>query len=453
MPYYKEIYLDGIEESEYRAYNKDTGFTAQHNRCIAPAKVVKINTFRSRPSTKAVTVQEVPETVADPYGYFLTSGRDHKWEKALKARGMDVSSMEPDRGHSFKLESWLRSRGVSYTETYAVNGVYSFENVWHPTDFAYASSTADTSAKEYWGKAAPRSEVFDAGVFAGELREGLPKLVPELLKGKAGFFKSAGSDYLNVQFGWKPFLSDLQNAARALSEATQWVTTPIGPIHRTRGRKLDIAPVSVNTGGWGLNGPVMGHFPSFISSQERTAIFDSLGTDRRDSVAGGINQWFLGSKVHLQEKQTWFEGNFFLLPKVGFDPSNFLDRLTALVDTNITPSTLWELAPWSWLVDWFSHVGDSLSLAETLADDRVHAQYAYGMETYKSFSYWDGRFAAYGNGYVHSGPTFPSGSSELYIRKERVRANPYGFIAGGKASLNEGQNAILLALGLTKIGR
>jgi len=454
MPYYKEIYLDGIEESSFQGVYKPTGAISPDYRSVAPAKVDKLLTYRTYLSKKAVMVEEVPEYIADPYGYFLTSARDTKWESAIKARGMDVSSMEPDRGHAFKSERWQRTGGIDFTETYAVNTAYSFKNVWTSPAFAYAGSTADATSKLLWSRAAPRSEVFDAAVFAGELREGLPRLVPELLKGKANFFKSAGSDYLNVQFGWKPFLNDLQNAARALADATSWVTKPIGPIHRSRGTKVEIAPVSVASPVQGMQvAPTWGYLPAFLTVAEQREIHRVLGYDYSKSGGGGVNQSFTGNRVHLQERTTWFEGNFFLLPKVGFDPQNFYDRLTALVDLNVTPSTLWELAPWSWLVDWFSHVGDSLTLAEQLADDRVHAQYAYGMETYRSFSFYDGKFSFRNNGYVHSGSTFQDGCSELYIRKERVRANPFGFIAGGTAALNEGQNAILLALGLTKIGR
>jgi len=368
---------------------------------------------------------------------------------------MDLASMGPDTGHPFKSERFSRSKGFSWTEKSGSTAQYDFQNIWiSPSQGAYAVSTADSTAKELWAKAAPRPEVFDLGVFAGELREGLPSVIPSLIKGKVNFFKSLGSDYLNVQFGWIPFLNDLQNAGRALAEATHWVAKPNGPIHRTRTKKVTIAPVTTPESSK-LYSPLWGHMPAFVSATEQTAIRAAGGFTGTNSPGGGVTSVrFTGNRVRLQTRSSWFEGNFFLLPKVGFDPNSFLSRLDALVDSRITPSTLWELSPWSWLIDWFSHVGDSLGLAEVLADDRIHAQYGYGMETYTDLSYFDGTMVSSFPTLVLAG-SVPSGSgmSELYVRKERVRANPFGFIAGGGAALTESQSAILLALGLTKIGR
>jgi hypothetical protein len=447
MPYYKEIYTHEPRVSSYRLNSgtPQSAFTA--------LKFDKVSTFRTRPTGKADYISEVSEMAADPYGYFLIGARDTKWKESATARSIDLSVMEPDTGHPFKSERFTRSDGFTWVEkNNSGSNRHYFDNCWISPRFPYANSTADATAKELWGKAAPQPEIFNLGTFAGELREGLPRLVPELLKGKVNFFKSTGSDYLNVQFGWIPFLNDLQNAARALAEATLWVHKPIGPIHRSRGKKVQIAPVNQGETGQ-VYAPIWGYIPSFLSPQETSAMLTARGETSYQGSSGVTSFRFTGNRVHLQTRTSWFEGNFFLLPKIGFDPSNYFSRLDALVDTKITPATLWELAPWSWLIDWFSHVGDSLTLAETLADDRIHAQYGYGMETYTSLAYFDGTLSPAIPANIVGGTT-PSGSfSELYVRKERVRANPFGFIAGGDAALSESQSAILLALGLTKIGR
>jgi len=454
MPYYKEIYVREPRDCVYRNTYVPANSVSEQ-KAFTALKIDKVQTYRSRPSNKAVVVSEVTETAADPYGYFLTSARDNKWKESAAARSIDLASMGPDTGHPFKSERFTRSEGFTWTEkSNSGNNRYLFQNAWiSPATSVYAGSTADVSAKELWGRAAPRPEIFDAGVFAGELREGLPRLVPELLKGKVNFFKSTGSDYLNVQFGWIPFLNDLQNAARALAEATLWVHKPIGPIHRTRSKQVSIAPVNTTESNMAY-APFWGTMPSYLSATELSAIRTAHGYTSSQAGGGVTTLYFSGDRVRLQTRKSWFEGNFFLLPKIGFDPSNYWSRLDALVSTKITPSTLWELSPWSWLIDWFSHVGDSLRLAETLADDRIHAQYGYGMETYTCLDYFDGTMRSYNPANV-TGGNFPSGRmmSELYVRKERVRANPFGFIAGGGAALTESQSAILLALGLTKIGR
>jgi hypothetical protein len=138
------------------------------------------------------------------------------------------------------------------------------------------------------------------------------------------------------------------------------------------------------------------------------------------------------------EQKNWFDANFFLLPKLGYDPNSYMSRLDSLVNVRLTPAVLWELSPWSWLVDWGLRIGDALDTAERLADDRVHAQYAYGMSHTKVRQHTTNAY----NSMAH-----------MYERKERVRANPYGFKVGGFAGLNTWQQSILLALGLTKTRR
>jgi hypothetical protein len=269
--------------------------------------------------------------------------------------------------------------------------------------------------------------VFDAAQFFGELREGLPGIVPSLLKGKISFFKDLGSDYLNVEFGWKPFISDLQNAAKALLEAQQSISQPYGPVHRYREVEL---PLSSSTEGRVLSSIGFGgNIPWIASMKDVQRVYPSYG------MAEGY-ETFRRTVTTTVERRSWFESNFFLLPKIGYDPTSYISRLDSLVNAKLTPAVLWELAPWSWLVDWGLRIGDALETAERLADDRVHAQYAYGMQHTKVRQ-------------LHDVESIMSAAS-LHERKERVRANPYGFKVGGFAGLNTWQQSILLALGLTK---
>jgi len=391
----------------------------------------RITTFRSGSPKGSFSSNIVDDSQADPYAYFLNSTRDSKFTDALSARGMDLTPMPPDRGHAFTLERkrqlW-RGNGSWTTSPY----------VWTVKGWTYSGSLSapvsnlDTWAYQQWGRLAPTSVVFDAAQFFGELREGLPSVVPSLLKGKISFFKDLGKDYLNVEFGWKPFLSDLQNAAKALLNAQTALSRPYGPVHRSSTVEY---PDTSDYGEGTRNGSILlQDVPTYLTSSEISKAYPG------GLLPAGYTSLGLGISTYTTQKN-WFEANFFLLPKIGYDPSDFVSRLDSLVNTRITPSVLWELTPWSWLVDWGLRIGDALQTAERLADDRVHAQYAYGMR----------HTTVRRHAKVIENPrNLNLSSATLLEKKERVRANPYGFKVGGYSGLNAWQQSILLALGLTK---
>lgn len=431
MPYYSELSVREPRAVSVFSTYTPTASTSPLLRGIDFDEWTRLVTFRSGAPKGNLKNATLVDYQVDKYAYFLESSRDRKFESALRARGMDLTKMPPDTGHPFTLERYRHLwRGTGRI----VRGSYVYDvKGWINPTFSVSvpmpsipASSVDTFAFQSWGRMAPTSEMFDAGQFLGELREGLPSIVPSLLKGKIAFFKDLGSDYLNVEFGWKPFLNDLQNAWKALQSAQQSISRPFGPVHRYREVETPLSTTQTD----GLSSiSVSGNpFGSSITDAEIKRYYPTFNT------AGGW-EVFNRSTTTFVEQKNWFEANFFLLPKLGYDPSSFMSRLDSLVNTRITPSLLWELAPWSWLVDWGLKIGDALDTAERLADDRVHAQYAYGMSHTKVRQH-------------HTISSFSAAA--MYERKERVRANPYGFKVGGYAGLNTWQQSILLALGLTK---
>jgi len=443
MPYFREVSVDLPVYPTVKQTYIPTGAVSYLAGGLDFDRWTRLTTYRSGKPKGNLTNVELVDQQVDKYAYFLESSRDRKFESALRARGFDLTPMPPDKGHPFNLErfTWLwRGRGrVTRTGYYHwdVNGWAPLQATSLSADPAMPASDVDLFAYQSWGRVAPTSEVFDAAQFFGELREGLPSFTSSLLKGKVSFFKDLGSDYLNVEFGWKPFISDLQNAARALLSAQESISQPYGPVHRYREVEapmeasfVDDTNVSISLGG---------NPPSFVPFETVKKAYPDFGNP------GGWNS-FRQDQVILVDKRSWFEGNFFLLPKLGYDPSSYLSRLDSLVNVKLTPAVLYELAPWSWLIDWGLRIGDALQTAESLADDRVHAQYAYGMCHTKVRRT---QTAVSGRGTVQG----PLSAASLYERKERVRANPYGFKVGGFAGLNTWQQSILLALGLTKTRR
>jgi len=176
--------------------------------------------------------------------------------------------------------------------------------------------------------------------------------------------------------------------------------------------------------------------------------FEAHLSDRTTATARttGIVQW--SEKTTVKRS---IEGEFVYIPKAGFDPSKYFDRLETLMSFDITPSVLWNLQPWTWLVDWASDIGGSIASMEAAVSNRVLSTYLYAMETTRvktrfSAAAIQGRFS----NDTYYGPSYHQ-SEYSYTRKRRIRANPFGFNGSPNSHLTGEQGAILGALGLTRL--
>lgn len=143
---------------------------------------------------------------------------------------------------------------------------------------------------------------------------------------------------------------------------------------------------------------------------------------------------------------------------LGFDPSDYLSRLNQLVNIKLTPEVLWELAPWSWLIDWNLRIGDTIAANELAANDLLVMHYGYAMEktTMRDLLVLDTSAnpsslppGTYGSAWQNLPKSYSYVATTEY--KRRLRANPFGFRTGGTSALSVGQLSILGALGLTRL--
>jgi hypothetical protein len=143
--------------------------------------------------------------------------------------------------------------------------------------------------------------------------------------------KVAGGLWLENSFGWQPLLNDVKNAVEAYERLTN---SPAN--HRiisvgdtdSKDRRTEAASVGF---GDGLTHPLGGVYFKYIL------------VDAKESMIirykGGI--------IVSTEATKWDNAALF-----GFTPSEFVP-------------TAWELLPWSFLIDYFSNIGDVLSAAVT----------------------------------------------------------------------------------------
>jgi len=302
------------------------------------------------------------------------------------------------------------------------------------------SNTGDVSdyGAAGWNKFRPTNSGAQIGVALGEIRE-IPRMLRTTAKGFHDLWRSMGGNlksfgpknvanhWLNTQFGWFPFLSDL----RDFYDITKNLDTRLKQLRRDNGR-------------WIRRGGTVRK-----SAETEVVLNDSTTVGFWPSLAPGL---YAGSPpgsrmvTRLNEQRIWFRGAFrYWIPG---KPDSWQWRARAvaqLYGLQPSPSLLWELTPWSWLIDWCADAGDAIANLSSILFDNLCAKYAYVMGTTAQTVTFYGRINSV------NGPMSESWTASL-VRKSRVPASPFGFgLTGGDFSAR--QWSILSALGLTRMGR
>lgn len=232
-----------------------------------------------------------------------------------------------------------------------------------------------------WKRLRPEIEKAGMGVFLAEARD-LPKMMRNLsgafhekwlalggqLRPNAMQPKNVANEFLNVQFGWKPFVSDLQkfydvyqNSAEYMRQLrrdnNQWVK-------RVRRNKIIESETII---------PCVQPFRVQPANDYRIdRIFTTSGQARLI-----IRQW----------TYVWYEGVFkYYRPEFDIggelhqnDVMGNLSRISTILGLRINPSVVYKATPWSWLVDWFTNVGDTIDRAVDQYQDSIVSKYMYLM--------------------------------------------------------------------------
>jgi hypothetical protein len=284
---------------------------------------------------------------------------------------------------------------------------------------------------------APTHPSANVAAFLGELREQLPQIIgASLLRDRANFFRSLGGEYLNVEFGWKPFISDLRKMIQAVATSSKVLAQYERDSGRIVRRRFSF-PKMTETGESVITTP--GHMPHVFFTEHYSNTLYAPG------VTSEVH------KLSLLETSYWFAGAFTYYVDKGDSAFGSMVRYEQLANrllgTRITPDVLWELTPWSWLADWVGNLGSIISNATLLSQDGLVMRYGYLMRRTSAIDTYTPMHADFRIG------MFGHTSAQLsVIQKERARATPFGF--GINADQFTGRQwAILAALGLSRGGR
>ncbi len=306
----------------------------------------------------------------------------------------------------------------------------------------------------------PKSPLFTA---VGELFAGVPqvtghtlsKLFQDLFTSQKGgipiaISRSASSEFLNYVFGTLPTIEDAVQVIenfKTLSDRLLQLEADSGKGVR---RKMTFTTYD--------KADIFGPDELLSQGLVRCGFSAGFGGQRVTTSAGQVAFTSIKSSLYMLEKRdVSFSGSFSrFIPvdtKLPETSARFYEQFITIITSKkdgmgvrLSRERLWQLIPFSWLVDWFLSIKRSLALVDRVLEDSLVINYGYvigrteRIATQKStLTFEPAKTASFTN----------VSTSYSSLTKERVRANPYGFITPNQLELNPLRIGILAALGIT----
>lgn len=253
--------------------------------------------------------------------------------------------------------------------------------------------------------------------------------------------RTAGSDWLNVQFGWVPLVSDIMAAVDVLFKLHLLLHESN---ERRRGRSGDLGTWSrVNDSAPGVSdrNPILG------SVLGNDILSQSGNYNSPPNISTTVGRW---SRTFTVTANYRFTARYHRGTRPNQAELGYLDRAVELLGLEMTPDVLWQLTPWTWLLDWGSNLGAISKNLSTLDWSNVLLDYAY--LTYRIDSRTSMTATIPGSwvsgSYTYETPKFLS-SSVTVVEKIREQASPFGFSVSWDG-LSPFQLSILAALGMSR---
>jgi len=235
--------------------------------------------------------------------------------------------------------------------------------------------------------------------------------------------------WLALQFGWKPLLSDIRNCILVQLDAQKRLNQLIRDNGKVVRRKFVI--------------------------YDTTRDEDNRTTHVIQNVAPGlVTQYYTGDNVNQTSfwgyDRAWASAAFrYYLPDGPQDINWTIAMKARIFGLYPSPSAVWQVLPWSWLIDWFANVGNMLENMEAGVANELYNQYFYVMRqvgevyTKQTTTHFQRE---------NGDPVVVAGSSRSeWAHKARYAGNPFGW-STSSAPLNAYQASILGALGLSRVG-
>lgn len=242
-----------------------------------------------------------------------------------------------------------------------------------------------------------------------------------------------GGEFLNVVFGFEPLANDIAQTAYAVTESKRLIDQYLRDSGKLVRRSAQFDPIIKNDKG------SFGNLNLVAFADQGT--FNGCFLDQSAKPSTWESQEY--TKVYFKGAYTYFvPENKGLLGKL----DHYASLAQKLVGIELTPESVWDASPFSWLVDWKVNIGDLLHNVSQFSTDGLVLKYGYLMvETHSDVTVTHPGVTFRGTRQV-TGPIYAKYSS---VRKQRIKATPYGF-GLNPSSFTDRQWSILAALGLSK---
>lgn len=363
------------------------------------------------------------------YGYINTTTpifgsriQDHKITKD------EVHPDYPKTGGPLSIQALTVNYNAPRVKTGYIDPVYGTENTidcsrvcnLYSGSLSFPSDALDTCASygpDGWSRYQPRHQSAGLLQFLIELRD-----FPKMFKGRLDHFRDIGKGWLNYSFGWLPFLRDV----RDFFQTQQKIDAQLLRLKQQNGKWLKRGGTLLDT-----------------------------KTSANDEVLdfGPQNGCVLVSKKRTltHTERVWFSASFrFFIPDLEKGTWGVTKAHKRIWGLEMTPNLLWELVPYSWLVDWCSNASATIRNLTAITADNLVAKNAYVMRHEKTKQV--GYVRAKGNLAGPQGNHYSDFSCGLTITAEtkcRSVASPYGFRLDWP-DFTPFQLSILAALGISR---
>lgn len=332
-----------------------------------------------------------------------------------------------------------------YKGPYTAHGFFTNVELEGPSQ-----TTMDAFGTSSIARALPTNPLAGMGQFIGELRD-LPKLpYLALMKRKANSFreisKAGGSEYLNVVFGWVPFVNDLLKLSQVVAKHKQHVEQydrDSGRLIRRRLTLMNESSTSVEPMGDSYGYPAL----ELAMYSHPGKLTKTVTTTQRVWFSGAFTYYFeSGIRPASSKKGKGGRVSSYIPP--GSDSKLVAARnrqiASKLYGLRLDPFLLYQLFPWSWALDWVTNAGSVARNIVAFQNDGLVMKYGYVMCMTRTTTM-----------YSLDNVGFTTGGDRSFVdvhvqvTKTRTRATPYGFGLNPE-SFGPRKLAIIAALGLSR---